>query len=211
MNVPPFAHVMTERMKTKGPYKAGGPRGAIVHFTAGRGTAPNVIKGGIAQGYAYWCIGRDGALYVAHSADQRGAHCGESKYPGLQSPCHNDLIGIELIAAGALTQHGTEFHPWYWKKAEDGIPHDQVREAAKGGIYPCPGFYHIYTAEQEATLVKTLRWLKETFPTFSYDFVLGHDEVSGMKSLGYWRKVDPGAAISRPMPEFRKFLKGEIK
>jgi N-acetyl-anhydromuramyl-L-alanine amidase AmpD len=206
MIFPPFGILMQERMHTKGPYPHG-LKGAIVHFTAGRGTAPNVIRQGVRDGYAYWCIGRDGVLYCAHSADARGAHCGESRYPGLVSPCHNDIMGIEVIAAGTVKKVGESFHPWYYKVPGDAIPANEVRLVSTGD-YPAPGYYHIYTPAQEQTLLKTLRWLKEQFSTFSYDFVLGHDEVSGKKALGYWRKVDPGGAISRPMPEFRKILKG---
>ena len=67
------------------------------------------------------------------------------------------------------------------------------------------GFYHVYTALQEKTLVDTLFWLKDQSPeVFSFNYVLGHDEVSPN------RKSDPGAALSRTMPEFREYF-GECK
>jgi hypothetical protein len=37
--------------------------------------------------------------------------------------------------------------------------------------------------------------------------VLGHDEVSGPKGLGWRRKNDPGGALSCTMSKFREKLK----
>ena len=66
------------------------------------------------------------------------------------------------------------------------------------------GTYQKYTAAQEEALFRLLRWLKSNNPeVFSNDLVLGHDEVSGPKGIGHWRKNDPGGALSMTMDELR--------
>lgn len=203
---PPFAHVMTEQMKTRGPYTGTGtPVGAIVHFTAGRDGAEQCIRYGRSQGYAYWCIQEDGLLYCAHPYDKWGNHAGVSKWPGLGDSVSDSLLGIEICNAGQLDKlaDGT-FKSWFGKiyqanevRYVDGKSPDQEE-----------GYYHKYTPAQEATLINTLLWLKARNPSvFNLDYVLGHCEVAGKLGLGYFRKNDPGGALSMPMAEFRKLLK----
>lgn len=203
---PPFAKVLKVRMKTKGHYKSesGGPKGAVIHFTAGRDGAEKTIQGGIGNGYAYWCIQRDGRLMCAHPYNQYGYHAGESAWKGLFGGVSDDLIGIEINAAGRVDPLPSgKFKTWYGET----MGPDEVRYTP-GRANQLKGHYHKYTPEQEATLVETLLWLKERDPeTFSLDLVLGHDEVAGPAGIGRWRKNDPGAALSMTMPEFREMLK----
>lgn len=209
MIVPPWAHQQTPLMKTRGPYPGGGPRGAIVHFTAGRGKPQDVVNQGVKDGYAYWCVGRDGLLVTAHSAEMSGAHSGKSTWKGLRSPVHLDLIGIEVIAAGICKRISENvYRPWYNEKKADPAADFtalQVRYTNGAGGYPAPGFYHMFTKEQEATLIETLIWLAKHFEkTFRVEYVLGHDEVSP------GRKTDPGAALSMGMKGLRELLKKEL-
>ncbi len=205
---PAFAKVMPERMKNRGTYEKGWPKGAIVHFTAGRDGAEKTIRHGIENGYTFWCIQRDGMLACAHEAPVWGYHAGESSWNKiingvtfrLVGSVSDDLIGIEINAAGRVKQiSDNKYETWF----KTFLTKDEVRFSQnKDNIQK--GYYHVYTPEQEKALVETLFWLKDQRPdVFSFDFVLGHDEVNPK------RKNDPGAALSMTMPEFRAFLKAE--
>lgn len=202
MKIPPFAKACTFEMKTKGTYKKGWPLGAVVHFTAGHDGAEKVLFDGKRQGYAYWCIQRDGSLYCAHSAERWGYHAGESKWKTLFGAVSDDLIGIEMNSAGKVTPQSNGALKTWWGKS---LSADECRYSA-GLENQQKGWYHKYTPEQESTLIETLLWLKKQNPLiFRFDDVLGHDEVA------FWRKNDPGAALSMTMPAFREFLKHEYE
>jgi N-acetyl-anhydromuramyl-L-alanine amidase AmpD len=201
---------MSAKMVTHGKYAKGWPVGAIVHFTAGRDGAEKTINGGIQNGYAYWCIQKDGKLFCAHPANEWGYHAGESawKNPKFLKPLlgsvSDDLIGIEINAAGRLTKKGDKFYSWF----NTEIPAANVRYCDGSSPDQCEGYYEKYTPEQEATLIATLLWLKAQAPdVFTFDDVLGHCEVSGKLGIGYFRKNDPSAALSMTMPQFRQLLK----
>jgi len=199
--VEPVSH--TQRGKIKG-----GPRGAVIHFTAGQ-SAFSALDTGKKNGHYFMSIERNGQWHIptGFSIDSWGYHCGESKWPdhelGGFLDCNRELMGIELVAGGRLTLKNGHWETWFEKR----IPIDQTRYVEttaniKGGTY------HIFTPEQEKSLIDLLMFLKNNNPDrFNFDFVLGHDEVSGPQGLGYWRKTDPGAALSMTMPEFRKLLK----
>ncbi len=209
------------RMKIRGTYAGGYPRGAVVHYTAGRflkglEDAKRCIDGGIKNGYTYLCIARTGEIVQAHPISGWGYHCGESRWNKvpralrLFGSLSNDLIGIEMNNAGKLTkQKNGTFKAWYG----DLIPEADVRYVEEKN-YGCPtGYYHKYSGKQEESLAKLLMWLKRNDPLniFSFDHVLGHHEVSGKLELGYWRKVDPGGSLSMPMTHFRQYLKDREK
>ena len=207
--VPEWAkQVVGLRMRTKGKYAKGWPLGAVVHHTAGRDGAEKTLKGGAKDGYAFWCIQKDGQMYVAHSANEWGWHCGESKWTKfvkkLIGSCNDDLIGIEINAAGNVkpTKEG-KYVTWF----KTVLGPDEVRYSA-GVDNQAKGYYEKFTPQQENTLIEALLWLKAQRPdVFDFDLVLGHDEVSGVKGLGYFRKTDPGASLSMTMSEFRELLK----
>lgn len=209
---PDFATACNFTMLTKGRYAKGWPLGAVVHFTAGHDGAENAMRYGAGQGYVFWCIQRDGRLFCAHPADRWGSHAGHSKWPKLFREVSDDLMGIEMNAAGRLTKVGDAFYPWWafdkgkLKPGAKPIPKDEVRYTP-GRDNQQKGHYHAYTAAQEATLIRTILWLKAQRPDiFRLPKVLGHDEVSGVKGLGWFRKNDPGAALSMTMTEFRAEL-----
>lgn len=215
MMVYPEAKLVAQRMKTRGKYDKGYPKGAVVHFTAGHfGSvldAVGCINEGIKNGYAYLCIASDGTVVQAHSIDEWGYHAGESAWTNvtvgkLVGTVSDDLIGIEINNAGKLTVSNGLYKSWYGKI----IPASEVRYVEEAS-YGCPsGHYHKYTEAQEAALIKLLLWLKRNDPTgssFSFDDVLGHHEVAGKKGIGYWRKNDPGGSLSMSMEAFRAKLK----
>lgn len=221
---PPFAITSKRPMKTRGKYP-NGCKGAVIHHNGGRDGAQACIDIGIANRYVYWSISRNGQLVVAHNANEWGAHCGSSAWPGLTNPCHDELIGIEVCAAGPLFDLKNGFaRPWYNEarylqtlkpprkpKDIDDIPLDQTRRLNQDTVYGAKGLYHIFTPEQEKTLTETLFWLKRNIPTFKFEFCLGHSEISGMKGLGFWRKTDPSCALSVPLPAYRQQLAATFK
>ena len=185
-----------KQMKTRGKYRKGYPEGAIIHFTAGRyGTQD--MDSGIANGFAYLLIDDKGNVYQANSLDSWGYHAGVSSWKSLGSGVSEFLVGIEITAAGKVTKVGESYQTWF----KDVLKKDQVREVkAKDNVQA--GIYQKYTDEQEKALIDLLIWLKDNNPdVFSFDLVLGHDEVAPT------RKNDPGGALSCTMPEFREKLK----
>lgn len=202
-------------MKTLGEYAHRYPRGAIVHYTAGRDDPRNDIRHAQANGYCYFVIGPDGATYQNFPLDRWGSHAGISHWPSLGNGVSRHLVGIEICNAGKLRElENGRFRPWYNEAdflsrsgrqpnpAED-FPADRVRSVRKKHNMAA-GHYLKFTELQEAALIALLRWLHGNHPSvFSYDLVLGHDEVSP------GRKVDPGGALSMTMPELRTRLKND--
>jgi N-acetyl-anhydromuramyl-L-alanine amidase AmpD len=197
----PLAQIVTPHMPTQGAYPDGYPRGAVVHFTAGRDDneqhAANMVSWGREQGYCYFVIGPSGIIYQSFPLDRWGHHAGESAWPGLGSSVSSKLVGIEVCCAGKLDDKNQS---WF------GVtyPSSEVRKVTESK-HGCPtGFYRKFTAEQEQSLKQLLIWLKQNNPAvFSFDLVLGHHEVSGMKGIGHWRKNDPGGSLSMPMDILR--------
>lgn len=208
-----FATQVDPGMPVRGKYPNGWPVGAVVHFTAGRRggwkKAVDGIKSGAEKGFTYLVIGDDGTVTQGHPIDRWGYHSGESQWPGLNSPVHKDLIGIEVQCAGKL-EHlgGGRLQTWFGTPVEPS----QARKVEES-TWGCPsGFYEKFTDKQEESLIKVLMWLKKNDPTretFNFDFVLGHHEVSGKRGIGRWRKNDPGGSLSLPMEKFRDRLKSQ--
>lgn len=210
------------RMRCRGEYPKKWPYGAVVHHTAGRDGAEKTIRGGRAQGYTYVCIQKDGTIYQDHPVSQWGYHAGESAWKNpsfakkLLGSVSDDLIGIEINNAGKLTEVNGECYAWW----------DMNGKTPKAGAKPIPienrrytpgfenmqrGWYERFTLAQEKTLKEFLLWLYRQAPdVFSFDLVLGHDEVAGPLGIGYFRKNDPGASLSTPMSGLRKELKSLV-
>ena len=204
----PWAKHWEKDMPTSGTYRKGYPEGAIVHFTEGS-TIESSISWGAKQGYAFWGIGRDGTVYQTHALNRYGAHAGESQWPGLGSSVSKYLVGIEVAAAGRVERVGEKYKAYFHRSPAEYFDADRVRVIPQSVDQQIlAGAYHKFSPEQEESLIRTLLWMKENNPeVFSFDYVLGHDEVSGPKGIGRWRKNDPGGALSMPMKEFRALLK----
>ena len=218
----PFAIQYKNKMRERGNYAGGkGPRGAVVHFTAGRyekglSNAYAAIDEGIKNGYTYLCIAHSGELVQAHDVMKWGYHAGDSAWNKpikratwkIIGSVSDDLIGIEMNCAGRLekTSDG-RYKTWFGTY----IPESEVRFISKemAKDWNCPGgYYHKYSSEQEETLIKTLMWLYHNVEPFKIDAVLGHHDVSGVPGIGYWRKNDPGGSLSMPMSVLREKLEG---
>lgn len=202
----PIAHIPDFSLPVKGKYADKYPKGAVVHFTAGRSkgglkTAVNTARHGKESGYTFFTISEDGIVVQAFPLDSWGYHAGESGWPGLGTGVSSKLVGIEVCCAGRLTKVGDKFKSWFGELYDAS----EVRYSPKKDNIQ-EGFYHKYTDKQVKALTELLLWLKSNNPSvFNFDYVVGHDEVAPK------RKNDPGAALPLTMPEFRQLLKGVTK
>lgn len=192
----PFAQTNFPKSRVRGDYRHGHPEGAIVHFTAGR---RNGLENGLSyqakQGYTYFLIDKDGNVGQNFPLNKWGYHAGVSYWPNLGSSVSKYLVGIEIQAAGKLDENNKS---WFGEVYQE----KDVRNILQDKHNINRGRYHKYTEKQEEALINLLLWLKSNNEsTFSFDYVLGHDEVSPN------RKNDPGGALSMSMPMFRDFLK----
>jgi N-acetyl-anhydromuramyl-L-alanine amidase AmpD len=216
----PYAQRPSFRMITQGKYPKDYPVGAVVHFTAGRSDQDNgfnSMQWGLGQGYAFLFIGRDGTLWQAHPLDEWGRHAGASGWSGLEGEVSDDLVGIEIAAAGrckpVMIAGQRKFAPWFAYDKEGNLIHPELCFSESEMRYEpddenednqFSGWYQKFTQQQEETLIKTLLWLKKNNSSvFNFDYVLGHDEVA----RPHGRKNDPGAALSMTMQELRDLLK----
>lgn len=214
----PEAVVRTDlKRPAKGEYPQGYPCGALVHFTAGQyangvDDAVNTIK---SSPYFFCCIGTDGKFVQANPLNQWGYHAGESAWViggEKRNGVSKYLVGIEITNPGMLDLHDGKYFTYWDKKKTKPIDPSEVRIFTKNKDNILAGAYLPYTPAQEETLIEFLLWAKANNPTvFDFDYVLGHDEVSGPKGIGRWRKNDPGGALSMTMTEFRQLLKDEYK
>jgi len=203
-------------MSTKGGYANGYPVGAVVHSTEGRSKngdqdAENTIEGtGIPRHHCYFCISSTGKVYQSFPLNRWGVHCGQTWQSALGFNLDNQLVGIEVCAAGIVKKHGNTYKPDDWNET---FTEAEVRYSDKVENIQQAGFYHRFNDVQERELTKLLLWLHSNNPTvFKLEQVFGHDEIAtiapqgqpGDKTLG--RKQDPGASLSVYMKDYRRQL-----
>jgi N-acetyl-anhydromuramyl-L-alanine amidase AmpD len=193
------------KMPTRGQFKNGGPKGAIIHFTASRydkgiKSAFEVAEYGITQGHAYWLIARDGTVVKTHDLKDWGYHAGNAYHKDLGFDVSRQTLGIEVLSAGPLnlkleTYFGTQ------------VPLAESREIVEPRYKTeQPGIYHAFTSLQEDALVDLLVYLKKTTPTFNTELILAHSEVCQPPG----RKEDPGGCLSMGMPKLRELVKSRV-
>lgn len=190
------------KMKTKG-LRPKGLLGIVVHFTAGWSTQGDrnmvdTLHWGIESGYTFWGIANSGRTYKTHDERYWGAHAGSSYWPGLGSSVSPHLLGIELACAGRVIKAGNG--KYKASSFSETFIEEQVRTSDKNKNIKA-GTYLKYTDAQYESLVQVCFDLKRKYSTFSFDYVLGHDEVAPD------RKDDPGASMPMNMPEFREYIK----
>ena len=182
------------------------PKGAVIHFTAGRASTESDAKNTFAylksKGIKAVVIGPTGQSYFPDQWEsQPGPHAGASYHPALGNDVSRFLIGFEIACEGKLTFKDGKFFSWF----ETVVPKERVITYPKNVDNIEAGHYALFTTPQVERLKQLLFFLKEKYKTFDFDFVLGHDEVAIPKG----RKNDPGGALAMTMPEFRDLLKKE--
>ncbi len=199
----PHAKIYDKHMITRGKY-AKGPQGAVIHWTSGHsdGRGSDAIAYGTKMGHCYLVNDYQGQIHQAHPLDQWGYHAGQSYWPGLGSGVSDNLIGIETMCAGKLKEKNGLYYP-DWPNSKPIITdkvrkQDQQDNCAKGA-------YEVFSHAQIESLVTFLLWCKDNFPNFSFDYVLGHDQVSP------GRKTDPGWSLPYTMNEFQQILKDKYE
>lgn len=210
----PFAKIMDQKMKTRGKYQEKYPEGAVIHYTAGGNDPISTINWGREMGYSYMLIDRDGLIYQSSPLDEWGYHAGESSYLGREG-VSKYFVGIEMISAGRVLEVSsnktgveTKYAAWFHyvhgstaiKKDAVLFERDEIR-FSKTESNIRAGNYHKFTVLQEESLISLLLWLKSNNQAvFSFNNVVGHDEVSP------GRKQDPGGSLSMTMPNLRRRL-----
>lgn len=208
----PFARRLPE-ISTQWLYDQGYPRGAVVHFTAGRDDPLGTVQYLAEHGFPCLVMGRDGTIYQPFPLNRGGCHSGTNH--------HDYSVGIEIISAGRCTPvriNGQQkYAPWFAldnngnvARSELCFSESEIRHVERNGSCR-EGYYQKYTLAQEKSLIKLLLWLKNQAPdVFSFDDVKGHDECCDEGGRP-GAKNDPGGALSMTMPELRTFLKHEYR
>jgi N-acetyl-anhydromuramyl-L-alanine amidase AmpD len=203
----PNIKITNINVKNHGKYKtkSGMPRGLIIHFTSGRSQngdvdAINTLRDLSDRSFGCMVMSSNGNIFRAQNQmiDDVAFHAGISSWlekTGISYYC----MGMEICCAGDVNKDGDYFKSWFSGKYYK----DEVREIKDKTLNQWPGFYHKFTSEQEASLIKFCLWQKAINPEFDYDWVIGHDECC----IPLGRKLDPGGSLSVPMKEFRSFLK----
>lgn len=194
-------------MKSQGTPAKGVLDGMVIHHSAGQydkglQSAKDMISWGKTQGFAYWTIATTGEIVKTHELNQWGYHCGKSKWPGVGTYVSDRFLGVEVCNAGKLTKQpdGT-FKSWFGAT----IPAAQVRHIPEPRYKgETPGYYHMFSAAQEAALFDLAMYLKSQNPSvFQIANITGHDELRYFFGLP-GDKQDPGGSLSMGMPEFRR-------
>lgn len=198
MKIPPlypYAHDTTGLDKTaQGRFKDG-PKGIVVHFTAGgsvSGSIDYLIKSGL--GY-HILVDRDGSITQMTSLDRMVWHAGKAHWGGY-SP-NKSFLSISLANWGKLTPRvdSGEYVSWSGKV----IPEKQIRFAPGNveGVHP----WEAATLDQEEVLEQFCLWCVSNLG-IAIDNICGHDECA----LPLGRKNDPGGTIHLPMKDYRLYL-----
>lgn len=206
-------------MQTKGAYANGYPVGAVVHSTEGRSKkgdqdAENTIEGtGIPHGHCYFCISSTGKIYQSFPLNRWGVHCGQTYQSSLGFNLDNQLVGIEVCAAGIVKKVGDVYKPDW----NESFTEAEVRFSAKVENVQEAGHYHRFKDVQEKALFDLIIWLHSNNPAvFKLAQVFGHDEIATIGPKGsanehkLGRKQDPGASLSVYMKDFRQKLLAAI-
>lgn len=187
-----FRIVKGVKYKDRGNYKtqSGMFSGLVVHYTVSGNAPTGVVNWLSSQGYGCMVMDYDGVIYVPEDFNvlkSWGYHAGVSKWNG-RSSVSDVFAGMEICCWGRNSKVG----PFRTVTTEQG--------------YVVAGTYQQYTEAQEKSLINFCLWAKEHNPEFSFDNIVGHDEIRREAGkLG--DKQDPSGSLSMTMPQLRSLLK----
>lgn len=194
VTVPKFVRLPI-KFKDRGNYKTptGKFKGLVVHYTVSGNSeksAKGVVEWLAGQGYGCMVMDLNGAIYIPEDFDvmtDYGYHAGVSKW-GNDTSVSDVFAGMEICCWGLNSKVG----PFRTVTTEQG--------------YVVAGTYQMYTEAQEKSLINFCLWAKKHNPQFSFDNVVGHDELRREAGkLG--DKQDPSGSLSMTMPQLRSLLK----
>lgn len=192
VDTPIFKIVKGVKYKDRGNYNtdSGMFSGLTVHYTVS-GNAPTGVVNYLAeQGYGCMVMDYDGVIYIPEDFDvlkSWGYHSGVSKWNG-RSSVSDVFAGLEICCWGLNSKVGP------------------FREVTTDQGYVVSGKYQQYTEAQEKSLIDFCLWAKNRNPEFSFDNVVGHDELR-REAGRIGDKQDPGGSLSMTMPQLRELLK----
>jgi hypothetical protein len=110
----PFARIASKKMKE---VANGYPEYFVIHWTAGEPSQSGEagISEGVANGYTYAFLPRDGQLWQGAPIHDGGYHAGNAKISSLKA------FGIEVACAGRLEKLGDLFVPWFAKNKDGSV------------------------------------------------------------------------------------------
>lgn len=221
------------KMRTRGEYAFGYPRGLVVHFTAGwhvhkswisklnpfpklqarlqgikkmsRDYALRTAKGGVKNGYNFLVMDILGNVYQSRPMDKWGYHAGKSYWQGVGYSVSQDFAGVEILGPGRLDKKGDKYFTWFNQE----IPADQVRYI-EDPVHGDKGYYAMFTAEQEESLKKLIVEMYNCSPIVKGKPVFDIDNVAGHHEVSPGRKNDPCGSLSMPMKQLRAEVKNLI-
>ena len=198
---PKFVVIKGVRFKDRGHYKtpSGKFSGLVVHYTVSGNSersAKGVVEWLAGQGYGCMVMDLNGVIYLpegfAYMTDY-GYHAGVSKW-GDRSSVSDIFCGLEICSWG--------------RNSPASVPENEIRTVTTEQGYVVAGRYQKYTEAQEKSLINFCLWAKSLNTEFSFDNIVGHDEIRREAGkLG--DKQDPGGSLSMTMPQLRNLLKSQ--
>lgn len=190
MNEPEFVVVGGIQFAPLGKYTtpSGLFKGLVVHYTVSGRTAASakaVLSYLASQGLGCMVMDEDGLIYVPENWNPLtswGHHAGVSSWQGEQW-LSDKYAGMEICCWGK----GSSVGPFRSSQGEANIS---------------PGTYQAFTASQERSLIRFCDWALKVNPEFSAERIVGHDEIRAAAGKP-GQKTDPGASLSKTMPDFR--------
>lgn len=199
-------------VNVKGPYKTKTGRciGAIIHGTGGSNRIGRAVEELKETPYGFLCIDYDGTCYQPRNYPlnrwAEGSGISSWVIDGVKvDRVSSKFLQIEICTGGVLEKKQGVWRTWFGK-----VVPPKYRRTVKAEDNRMAGTYEIFSQAQEEKLINILVWLCKNDPEFRPDLILGHDEVSGPKGIGYHRKSDPGGSLSMTMSELRKQVKARL-
>jgi hypothetical protein len=224
---------LNKKMRTRGEFKDGFPKGIILHWDSGWSISKNIsynpfpksnknasskalksarhyalscVDHGIAHGYNYLVMDLFGKVYQSSPLTRYGYHAGKSYWPELGYSVSSKLVGVEIKCPGNVKKLKSGNYITWFKQVWDK---NYVRSVEKEANVQ-KGHYVMFTKEQEDAVIKLCcdLWLCSPIvhdkKLFKIKYILGHDSVAP------GRKSDIGGSMSITIPEIQKKVREQL-